>query len=39
VLIERLDLSADAAFELLRAAARRSRTKIHALVAAVVRRA
>jgi AmiR/NasT family two-component response regulator len=36
VLMERLDLPADAAFELLRAAARSSRTKIHAVAAEVV---
>jgi hypothetical protein len=36
VLMERLDLPAEVAFELLRAAARRSRAKIHALAAEVV---
>lgn len=36
VLMERLDLPADVAFELLRAAARRSRTKLHAVAAEVV---
>ena len=36
VLMERLDLPADVAFELLRAAARSSRTKLHAIAAEVV---
>jgi hypothetical protein len=36
VLMERLDLRADVAFELLRAAARSSRTKLHAIAAEVV---
>jgi AmiR/NasT family two-component response regulator len=36
VLMERLDVRADLAFELLRAAARSSRTNIHALAADVV---
>jgi len=36
VLMERFDLPADAAFELLRTAARSSRTKIHAVAAEVV---
>jgi ANTAR domain len=36
VLMERLDLPAAVAFELLRSAARRSRTKLHALAAEVV---
>ena len=36
VLIERLDLPAEAVFELLRGAARRSRRKVHAIAAEVV---
>ena len=36
VLMERLDLSAEDAFDLLRTAARRSRAKIHGLAAEVV---
>jgi hypothetical protein len=38
VLMERLDLPAAVAFELLRSAARRSRTKLHALAEDVVAR-